>query len=330
MNSYEFLFIYFRLYYIRNKLDMVDLNIEIPKGFLDEEVRSGYIVSPEMKRVWAVELDLLTEFQRVCKKHNLKYIASGGTMLGAVRHHGFIPWDDDIDLMMMRDEYDKLCEIAPTEFKHPYFFQTEDTDRGFMKYFARLRNSETTGIQKREASSRYKINQGIFIDIFPMDAVTDNKLLFQKQTDLEKKLKQKIINVCRWRYKLENTGTFRYKVKKYIIAPIFGSIIEKIFKPNKLFHQYVDLCKMHNEEETEYVSLLSLDFNSKVHYIKRKDMEDIIDIDFEFMKIPIIANYDEALKWKYGNYKVLVKAPNYHGDMIFDTNISYKEYFKTH
>ena len=107
---------------------MVNLKISLPEGFLDEEVRDGYKVSHEMKKVWAVELDLLAEFQRVCKKHNIKYIASGGTMLGAVRHKGFIPWDDDIDLMMLREEYEKLCIVAPSEFKHPYYFQTDRTD----------------------------------------------------------------------------------------------------------------------------------------------------------------------------------------------------------
>ena len=104
---------------------MVSLNIKLPENFLDEEIRDDYVVSSQMKQVWAVELDLLNKILEVCKKYNIKIIASGGTLLGAVRHKGFIPWDDDIDLMMMRDQYDKLCDVAEKEFKYPYFFQTE-------------------------------------------------------------------------------------------------------------------------------------------------------------------------------------------------------------
>ncbi len=309
---------------------MVNLNIILPEGYLNEEIRSGYKVPHEMKKVWAVELDLLAEFDRVCKKHGIKYIASGGTMLGAVRHKGFIPWDDDVDLMMMRDEYEKLCKIAPSEFKHPYFFQTEDTDPGVMRYFARLRNSETTGIQEYEESSHFKYNQGIFIDIFPMDAVIDDPELLKKQAKDEKNLRDKMFQACKWGHHLPYTNTLGYKLKKYLILPLFGNFIKKLFNPNKLFHQYMDICSRYNEVKTEFLSLLTFDFYNKAHYIKRKDMENIIDIDFEFLKLPIIANYDEALRWKYGNYTELVKEPNYHGEMIFDTNISYKEYIKTH
>ncbi|MBR4925183.1 MAG: LicD family protein [Prevotella sp.] len=309
---------------------MVELNIDIPKGFLDEETRSDFRVSQKIKEVWAVELDLMAEFDRVCKKHDIKYVVSGGTMLGAVRHHGFIPWDDDVDLMMIRDEYEKLCAIGPSEFKHPYFFQTEDTDKGYMKFFARLRNSDTTGIQKKEASSRYGFNQGIFIDIFPMDVVTDDKEKFKKQSAEARQMMQKVYEACNWGRHMPNSHDLKYKIKKNIIFPIFGSLIENFINPNKVFHQYMDICKMYNGEKSEYYSLLSFEFDHDVHYIKQKDMENIIDIDFEFLKVPIIANYDEALRWKYGNYMEFVKAPNYHGDMIFDTNMPYKKYFETH
>ncbi len=309
---------------------MVNLKIDLPQGFLNAETRCDYIITEKMKEVWAVELDLLVEFDRICKKHGIKYVASGGTMLGAVRHHGYIPWDDDIDLMMTREEYEKLCSIASSEFKHPYFFQTEDTDPGFMRYLARLRNSETTGIQKYEAASRYKYNQGIFIDIFPMDAVIENEVLLEKQHQDLENLRIKIFKACKWGHHLPYTNTLGYKLKKCLILPLLGNLIEKYYNTNKLYHQYIDVCKRYNNENTEYISKLSFIFDNKANYVKRKDMENIIDVDFEFMKIPILANYDEVLKTKFGEYMKFVKAPNYHGEMFFDTDISYKEYFKTH
>ena len=94
---------------------MVKLKIDLPQDFLKEEVRCDYTVSKEMKEIWAVELDLLAEFMRVCDENNIQYYACAGTILGAERHQGYIPWDDDIDVMMMRKEYDKLCAIAETE-----------------------------------------------------------------------------------------------------------------------------------------------------------------------------------------------------------------------
>ena len=98
---------------------MVPLELEIPESFYQPEERSNYLVTAERKQLWAVHLDLLNKFQEICKRHNLKYWADGGTLLGAVRHQGFIPWDDDIDIVMLRDDFNKFIDFAQEELNYP-------------------------------------------------------------------------------------------------------------------------------------------------------------------------------------------------------------------
>ena len=139
---------------------------------LNEEVRSGYTVSAEMKKVWKVQMDLLKKLLEVCDKHHLKIWAEGGTLLGTVREQGYIPWDDDIDMAMLRDDYDKLVRIAPEEFDHPFFFQCGDTEKFYPRGHAQLRMDGTTAILPY--IQFVNSHQGIFIDIFPIDAVPDD------------------------------------------------------------------------------------------------------------------------------------------------------------
>ena len=133
----------------------------------DAEKRGGYLVSHEMKKVWAVELDLLRQLIEVCQRENLRMWVDGGTLLGAVRHQGFIPWDDDIDVCMPRPDYDRLTAISGQVFKEPYFYQNAYTDKDYFAGHAQLRNSRTAAI--RPSASFNPFNQGIFIDIFVLE-----------------------------------------------------------------------------------------------------------------------------------------------------------------
>jgi len=89
-----------------------------------DEVRCGYKVSSEMKKIWSIELDLARKLKEVCEKYHLRFYMQAGTLLGAVRHQGFIPWDDDMDFVMPREDFDILESIAHKEFTEPYFLQT--------------------------------------------------------------------------------------------------------------------------------------------------------------------------------------------------------------
>ena len=95
------------------------INLQLDDSFYKEEIRDGYTVTTKQKKIWAVEMDLLDQLLKVCKKHDIKVIIYAGTLLGAIRHKGFIPWDDDIDVALTRPEYEKLLKVAPEEFKAP-------------------------------------------------------------------------------------------------------------------------------------------------------------------------------------------------------------------
>lgn len=277
-------------------------NREINKRvFLEEELRDGYLVSKKMKSVWECQIDLLLHFMEVCEKYKLKYWADAGTLLGAVRHSGFIPWDDDIDMVMFRDDYDKLVEVAPKEFTHPYFFQTIHTDRYYTRRHAQLRNSETAAISSKTS----KQNQGVFIDIFVLDSVYSSPYLLQKQVKRIKKVKM-ILKVTS-------------KVEAVFPQFISSSLLlkEKIYRKYEKILRFFPIC------DCDYVSLLSA--SDKIKIKNKAFYDETIYVDFEYVKIPIPARYDEILTIDFGDYMIPIQAPTMHGTLHFDTERSYLE-----
>lgn len=134
-----------------------------------------YLNARELQQVHDIQLEMLNEVHRICCKYKIKYIISGGTLLGAVRHKGFIPWDDDIDIRMERNEYDKFCNIVVGEpDSKQYFFQTYKTDKNYPWFYAKLRYKASKYV--RCGQEHLKIQDGIFIDIMPADGVPNSIL----------------------------------------------------------------------------------------------------------------------------------------------------------
>ena len=118
-------------------------------NFKDETI-CNYFVSSNVKKLWNKQLEMLDMLDKVCEKYNITYYGDSGTLIGAIRHKGYIPWDDDIDIAMKREDYNKFLEVASKEFKDPFLVQTVYTDDGYFRTHAQIRNSNTTAILNSE------------------------------------------------------------------------------------------------------------------------------------------------------------------------------------
>lgn len=299
------------------------IKFELPDDFYEEEIRCDYKVSQEMKSVWAVELDLLEELKRVCKKYSLNLYAEGGTVLGAVRHGGFIPWDDDIDLGMMRRDYEKLCEVAEDEFSHPYFWQTEETDPGVVRGHGQLRNSETAVISSEDFIKGH--NAGIFIDVFPLDTITDDAterhaLLrelhkYQRRTITEQHIKQGI-----------NTSQGIKKMVKDVLISI-NRLFNKKYR-NRNYEKAEKLKQQYRNKKTGKIAnlFLVLPNNPDRWVYDNAWFSDAKEIAFETTTIHVPAGYEEYLNHCYGNWREYVVGGSIHGNLKFDPYNPYTKY----
>ena len=280
------------------------------------ETLSGYKVSAEMKKVWQVEIDILTEIDQICKKNNIKYILFDGTLLGAIRHKGFIPWDDDIDIAMLREDYEKFREIASKELKKPYFFQTSLNDDLF-RGLGQVRNSETTAIMYNEFNR--KANQGIFVDIFVVDKLPKSKL----KQKIQRRRCRFMKSLLRFQkvYECHETHSAKQKIIRGILNVFFGIIGYKRF-----FCHYEKVCAKYNKTDSDEYNIVEYDYDGRV--IRGEHLRETKDYDFEYAQFPGPKKAEEFLTDYFGNWQKFVVGGDDHGNMFFDTEKPYTEYLE--
>ena len=282
---------------------------------------SAYKVTDKQRQIWKVEMDILSAVETICKKHNLRYFALHGTLLGAVRHKGFIPWDDDLDIGMLREDYDKFLAAAKEELPEHLFLQNMFTDEdAFFNGITRIRNSNTTGIQERELDRR--CNKGIWIDILPIDNSPLDDALYREKC---KKVSRYNLMLQAKFYGKEMKGV-PYKITK---AKWLGyKLAAGFFSKSYLVKKLNDAMYTGNDENCE----LGI-FTGHCNYrqLNRADFSDVTYLDFEDRKIAVPVGYENYLFMVMGSdYRKLPpeneQKPKHRG--IFDANKPYTEYEK--
>ena len=288
----------------------------IPDNFLLPETRCDFIVDEKRKKTWAIAIDLLLKFDNVCKKYNLRYCLAYGTLLGAIRHKGFIPWDDDVDVCMPRDDYEKLQELKD-EFNNPYFLQTPFTDSGYYYSYIKVRNSNTTAFSKnlRYHMSANDCNSGMSLDVFCVDK-------WEKNEDAEKlynRIKALIIKNST-AMKLNNPD---FSKDERVINYDGSDPIETYLSIQQLSKEYHDV-------ETQFLSMpIITAYGYARDIFDKKDFAETTLHPFEFLNLPVPIGYDNILSCIYGDYMKyppLESRGKWH-TAITDPEVPYSNYY---
>ena len=315
-----------------------------------DEIRNGFLVTSSRKKMWNVQLNMLKEFARICKKYDIRWFVFYGSMLGAARHKGFVPWDDDIDVMLLRPDFEKFRQVAPLEVKYPYYFdawsdyrleteknlcvpgeeafqlvtlQHEETMAGWWPFWPllKLRDMRTSMIQWPE---RRHVKQGMWMDIFPFDPAPP--------------------------FDDDRQQTIYAMAKEALLAAALPKVLQRqLDAGNQTLHKREFLQKLldttHHNRTRYFETFMFKNFHESERiaefrdYVLRprpdrpnvtyamKDFEETIWLPFEKTEVPVPAGYENCLDANYGDWHKIVVS-NIH-TLEFSCDISSEEYFKT-
>lgn len=278
-----------------------------------DEVICGYEVSSTRKKLWVCEIELLELLERTCQENDIDFFLIAGSAIGAIRHQGFIPWDDDIDIGMKREDFEKFLKTSKKSWP-----QYIDVQYGISEHGAdcllRIRDGRTTGITREEIGRPG--NKGAFIEIYVFDYVNKN---FVRKIQI--KLTNFLIRCMNATFSEDES--VKVKAKKALV---------KVVGIDTVWSIYQKVCRLQNHNKCEYIDTLSLPFYAETgeHLYHVKDVQHSLVVPFEYTTTRVPVGYDNCLRTAFGDYMKLPEIDKrgvHHNTQVFyDPCKSYDKY----
>lgn len=283
--------------------------MEFSADFFKTEVRDGFEIQAMMKRAWAAQMEVLHVVAGVCKNNGIRYFADGGTLLGAVRHKGMIPWDDDIDICVVREEYNRLIQVLPKALPHGFvvagmYADSERLQKAAFVPHLRVIADET--LWNFNDYMRYFHGfpyQRVGIDIFPMDYISRDIGI----TNVQKQIIRLGIETLRDWNKLEENGMLDEYVNGF--QKLCNVSFDNVNNVKNYMWKIIDkISSISYREEADYITNIFYWLDNDNYKMKKECYDYTIELPFENMNIVAPEMYDEVLRAEYGDYMVPVKG----------------------
>lgn len=294
------------------------LETSIPKGFVTE-TPEVFVVSKEAKKLWAVQLDLLSKIDAICRKHGIRYSIDSGTLLGAKRHGGYIPWDDDIDVIMPRPDFEKFELLVESELSGYYFYQNAGNSPWYLRPFSRLLNRNTVAVLKTDMANgklMWDYQQSVFVDIFIADNIPDGEEEREKHFETLRRLRCKywtareFVKYARnWRQVRRSIGTLYKMAMGGVLVLLAKCGINLV---DKWFGMFNAELTRYNEKQTRYMAPYII---RPYEILESSDFDNLEDVEFEFLKVKAFRRYETILAQQYGDwhqYVIGCKVPMFY------------------